>query len=291
MGDWTIRRAMMRARGALLAAALLCGCGPQLGDLEKGERGRVVDAYSGDTLVLDSGLRVFLAEIDAPRGDAPHARAAQQDLEALALHREAQLAYGGTRRWNPSRSDGDDTVSETAIAHVFVKSEGGRWIWLQQALVLQGAAYVQPRADNHARMGELYSTEAHARETEAGLWSERAYRTLSPARAAEEATTLEAPCQDRSAPFRFVEGVVRAVRPSDRRIVFELEAPQEAPFSLVAFGRTVSDWHGPAPSSLEGQRVLARGNLEYLSARENDRAGVAQMCIWDSGAIERLAAR
>lgn len=60
----------MRALAAV-ALLLLTGCGLQIGDLERGETGRVVRAYAGDTLELEDGTRVFLAEIDAPSGEAP----------------------------------------------------------------------------------------------------------------------------------------------------------------------------------------------------------------------------
>ncbi len=55
---------------AIFFVFLVAACGPQLGDLQPGETGRVVRAYGGDTLVLDNGLRVFLAEVDAPREEA-----------------------------------------------------------------------------------------------------------------------------------------------------------------------------------------------------------------------------
>ncbi|HRE43211.1 MAG TPA: hypothetical protein PKY87_04490, partial [Terricaulis sp.] len=78
---------------ALLALTLVSACGPQIGDLEKGETGRVVRAFNGDALELDNGLVIFLAEIDAPARDQPYAGQAQAELEALALHREVHLAY------------------------------------------------------------------------------------------------------------------------------------------------------------------------------------------------------
>ena len=90
--------AALHAAACILAIAL-SACGPQIGELERGEEGRVVRTYNGDTLELDSGLRVFLAEIDAPRGEDEYAAQAQGELEALALHRDVLLAYGGARRW------------------------------------------------------------------------------------------------------------------------------------------------------------------------------------------------
>ncbi len=95
----------------LLFAALLAlaACGPQIGDLERGEEARVVRTYHRDTLNLDNGLRGFLAEIDAPRGEDDNAAQAQAELEAQALHREVLLAYGGTQRW--ARRARDDRAS------------------------------------------------------------------------------------------------------------------------------------------------------------------------------------
>lgn len=99
---------------------LLAGRGPQLGELERGEDGQVVRAFAGDTLLLESGMRVFLAEIDAPRGEQPYAAQAQGELEALALLRKVRLAYGGARRWTGGPREGQKTPPEAAIAHVFV---------------------------------------------------------------------------------------------------------------------------------------------------------------------------
>lgn len=127
--------------GAIAALLALVACGPQLGALERGEEGRVVRAYNGDTLVLDSGLRIFLAEIDAPRGDEAYAAQAQGELEAMTLHRDVLLAYDGARRWQARPREGQtEPPAEAALAHVLVKSEGGRWFWLQHELVSRGAA-------------------------------------------------------------------------------------------------------------------------------------------------------
>ncbi len=112
-----------------LIALILSACGPNIGALEKGEEGKVARAYGGDTLELESGLRVFLAEIDAPRGEQEYAAQAQGELEALALHRKVLLAYGGTRRWVRRAREGEpapaEAATETAIAHVTCKARAG----------------------------------------------------------------------------------------------------------------------------------------------------------------------
>ena len=262
------------------ALAVLNACGPQLGSLEKGETGRVVRAYNGDTLELDSGLRVFLAEIDAPQGENAYAAQAQGELEALALHRDVQLAYGGARRWVGRPREGETTAPEAAIAHVFVKSEGGRWFWLQHELVSRGAAYVRPRRDNHARTQELLALETQAREAERGLWGRREYRAFTVRAAANQALEANANCLRGDAPYRIVEGRVRDARLFETRASLDMEgAPAETPFSLVVFGENFTAWDGASFMSLNGARVRARGPLGVFR-------GEPQLCLEHSSQLE-----
>lgn len=273
----------MRALLCCIAAlSLLTACGPQLGNLEKGETGRVVRAYNGDTLELDSGLRIFLAEIDAPAGEDPYAASAQAELEALALHRPVQLAYGGTKRWTPRPRPGDTTTeapAQTAIAHVFVQSEGGRWFWLQHELVQRGAAFVRPRRDNHARMADLRAAETSARANESGLWRERAYKPLTPRAAAALALSYNDNCLRAPAPYRIVEGRVTAANVYDRRAALSLEST--TPFEIVLFGDSFAQWDGPAFPTLSGARVRVRGPLGVYR-------DTPQLCLDHSSQLEVL---
>jgi len=266
---------------AAIALLLLAACGPQLGSLERGESGRVVRAYNGDTLELDSGLRVFLAEIDAPRGEDDYAAQANGELEALALHREVLLAYGGTHRWVGRPRDGQtEPPPEAAIAHVFVKSEGGRWFWLQHELVSRGAAFVRPRHDNHDRSAELIEIEARARSAERGLWKRRAYRPLSARAAAAAALDANLNCLNGAAPFRIVEATVADARVYDTRASLRLDgAAEEAPFSVVVFGQSFANWDGPDLASLTGARVRARGSLGVYR-------GEPQLCLDHASQLE-----
>ncbi len=263
--------------GLLLLAA---ACSPQIGELERGESGRVVRVYGGDTLELDSGLRVFLAEVDGPIRDAPYANQAYGELEALALHREVQLAYGGTRRWVGRPRDGEQPPREAALAHVFVRSEGGRWFWLQHELVTRGAVFVRPRVDNHARSQRLLAIEQQARAAERGLWGERAYRTLSARAAARAAARAGEDCLSGRAPFRIVEADIAEVRSNEDRTALRAQgASERTPFSIVVFGDALSQWDGADLNSLEGARVRARGPLGVI-------AGEAQLCVEYGGNLE-----
>lgn len=266
----------------LLALTLLSACGPQIGKLERGETGRVVRAYNGDTLELDSGLRVFLAEIDAPRGDADYAAQAQGELESLTLHREVLLAYGGTKRWvGRAREDGEPP-REAAIAHVFVKSEGGRWFWLQHELVARGAAYVRPRRDNHARADELLEIEARTRAAERGLWGRRAYSATNVRAAARAALEANVNCLRGNAPYRVIEGRIAEARVFERRASLAMDgAPAETPFALVVFGESFANWDGPQLASLTGANVRARGSLGVFR-------GEPQLCLEHASQLEVL---
>jgi endonuclease YncB( thermonuclease family) len=263
------------------ALAQLAACGPNLGSLEPGEAGRVVRAYNGDTLELDSGLRVFLAEIDAPRGDAAYASQSNGELEALALHRDVRLAYGGERRWSPREEDAQPR-GETALAHVFVQSEGGRWFWLQHALVSRGAAFVRPSPENHARASELLALEIQARDSERGLWGRRDHRPLDAGAAAQAARSAAVSCFDRAAPYHIVEGRVAEGETLADRAWMTLEGDAEqTPFAIIAFGEDLAAWEGPAFAQLGGARLRARGRLGMF---ENE----PQLCIDHASQLERL---
>lgn len=263
------------------ALLLLAACGPQIGGLERGEEGRVVRVFAGDTLLLEDGTRVFLAEIDAPSGDAPYAAQSQGELEALALHREVLLTYGGERRWVGRQREGEDAPREAAIAHVFVKSEGGRWFWLQHELVSRGAAYVRARANNHARVDELLALEQRAREAERGLWVQRVYRPLTVRTASTTAIEANANCLSGAAPFRILEGRVAEARVFERRASLRMEGADEPPFSLVVFGDNFANWDGPDLGSLTGARVRARGPLGIYRDEP-------QLCLEHSSQLEML---
>ncbi len=273
----------MKRWAALAAALALIACGPRMDGLEPGERARVTDIVDGDTLILEDGLRVTLTGIEAPYGEAPHARQSRAALERLALGRPAQLAYGGLKRVPPRPPrPGEEPRGDTALAHVFVQSEGGRWIWLQHAMLREGAAWVRTRRENTARAGELLAAEAEARRAEVGLWKERDYKLRTARGVLADLPSLPSDCRRRDAPFRIVEGRVSAVRESPRRVVLDF-GPAEDSFEIVVFGDAVEAWRagGPAFSSYEGKLVRAHGPME---AR-----GGPHMCVDHAEQIEILA--
>ena len=156
----------------LCAAAVLSGCGAsgELGRLAAGESGRVVDVREGDYVILDSGLEVRLAGIEAPHGAAPGAEAAKQALAKLTQGRTVTLYYGGARRDRYGR----------AIAQVRV---GRSRLWVQEVLLKAGDVRVHTWPDNSALADVMLRDEARARVAGKGLWAMPAYRVLLPSEA------------------------------------------------------------------------------------------------------------
>jgi micrococcal nuclease len=147
-------------------AGLAAGCSAEA-DLVGGEQGRIARITDGDLLGLDTGLRVRLAEIEAPspgydgREDEPFAREARAMLETSSLGREARLWYGGLSRDDYGR----------ALAHVIARDETGADLWLNGLMVRQGAARVRTWPDNARRAARLLALEEEARAAKRGLWS------------------------------------------------------------------------------------------------------------------------
>lgn len=309
---------MRRWIGAALLAAGLAACGPNMQGLETGETGRVAQIVDGDTLVLDSGLRVTLTGVEAPYGNEPFARDARAGLERLALGREARLGYAGLRRVPPrvprdsvpsagaslgpqaaqaatrpaatqtgpaastQTSTSAEPPRETALAQVFVQSEGGRWIWLQGAMAGEGLAWVRPRSDT-ARLPQLLAAEREARRARSGLWREGDYRVRTAAAIERDSATYTSNRCGRG-PFRLVEGVVRSIgdQHDQGRVFLNFGERYNTDFTVAIYGRDVENWRGPAFSSYEGQRVRVRG---HVIGR-----GGPLICVDNAGMIEVLTA-
>jgi endonuclease YncB( thermonuclease family) len=107
----------MRIVAALAVAMLVVAYGPKMDGLEKGEKAEVSEVRDGDTFEVDAGLVAHLAGVEAPRGDQPRAKEARAALEKLVAHRSVQLAYGGQKR-----------ARDAAVAQVFARTKGGRWV-------------------------------------------------------------------------------------------------------------------------------------------------------------------
>jgi endonuclease YncB( thermonuclease family) len=143
--------------------------------MEPGEKGRVVRVIDGDALVLNTGQSVRLVGLEAPalrpRGREPESYAveASRTLEDMVMGREVQLYYPGLTRDRYDR----------ALAHVVTTDAAGPEIWINMALIEQGAARVRLYPDTAARGEDLLSAEMIAREGKTGLWAKSAYQPIA----------------------------------------------------------------------------------------------------------------
>jgi len=231
-------------------------------DLTPGENGTVTRVIDGDSLVLDSGLRVVLAGIQAPklaRHDKknsktykawPLAEEARDTLQALAQGKHVRLYYGGNKRDRYDR----------AIAQVFVlDNEGKPGTWLQQAMLGTGMARVYTWTGYAQDISALYGVERTARNNKQGIWN-----TV----VTDGYYDIRKPDPDPLAQYvdsvQIVEGIV--VKTADVRgtIYLNFGADYRTDFTIAiskksrrAFKRADYD-----PLTLTGAHVRVRGYLE-----------------------------
>lgn len=233
----------------LMILSVLSACGPRAKDLQEGEKGTVAQVADGDTLVLSSGLRVHLVGVEAPREDEALAKKAREGLQRLALERPVRLYYGGTNRLAANARN----PAESALAHVYVRTEGGRWIWAQEALLREGLARVHTRKDNASRADRMLASEAQARREKRGLWAVRAYTVQAADKKIEPGA------------FSLVEGVVLSVGESKGRAFLNFGEDYRTDFTVMVNAEDAAAFTGPlALAGLAKRRVRVRG---YVSDR------------------------
>ena len=231
------KRMLLKRTLGLAAAVALAGCSqaPGLERLAAGETGRVAEVRSGDSLVLDSGLVVRLAGVEAPWGREPYADEARAALQKLAGGRTVRLLYGGARR------------NRYGSALAQVRIVGGPW--LERELLRAGAARARTWADNRAMAGVMLEAEAYARNRRLGLWALPAYRVLIP----REAAGADG--------FQVVEGKVLRSAAGGGELDFD------SGFSAEIDPKALADFEtaGKSAQALTGKLVRLRGPIRYGS--------------------------
>lgn len=218
-----IRRSVLAGflgAGLLGTGLAACGAGGRLDRLAAGERGKVVDVRSGETIVLDSGLIVRLTGIEAPNPPEPLSREAAAMTADMLSGQNVSLFHGGARRDRYGR----------ALAHV--RRDHDR-LWAQEALLRAGLARVHTWPDNRALAAPMLAFEALARQKGRGLWSLPEYGVLLPSEAANRRG------------FLVVEGRISRVTPAGR-------------FSRISFAEGGLDALVPPEALPSGQRLDGR---------------------------------
>jgi len=223
--------------GSLLAALpwMLAGCAGGLDQLARGPAGKVAQARSGDSVVLEGGQVVRLAGLEAPYGQAIYAAEAQMALNDLLAGQAVELFYGGARQDAYGR----------ALAHLRLRKSG---LWVQKAMLEQGAARVRTYADNRALARPMLDAEARARKAKRGLWTLLAYRVRLPEEAALDPYG-----------FQVVEGRVTSAKDRGYGLTLDLEHWVQADIARSAQAQFAAA--GLTADQLQGRLIRVRGEL------------------------------
>ncbi|MET0547195.1 MAG: thermonuclease family protein [Caulobacterales bacterium] len=255
-----LRSRLTRLAQALLFAAFVCGCGPKAPKgLQAGERGGVIRVAPDGALALSEGLIVRLAGVDlAPPAPAPLPLTPTEKpvkpkeplfrtlLMDQAMGREVCLFYDGRRR----------DMRGAATAQVFAKTEAGDWVWLQQALLIAGAARVRTTPNDRAAAAHLFAAERSARAKAIGLWADPRFMI----RDAEDPAAL----LKETGTFVLVEGLVHITAKTKDRVFLNFGDDYQTDFTASIPEEAWSAWPSGAPDllSLKGAHVRVRGVLE-----------------------------
>jgi len=137
--------------------------------LTKGETGRVLRIIDGDSFILEGGLRVNLAAVQAPKRSWPEkglmawplAERSRFELADILEGKRVQLYYGGVKR----------DRYERAPAQVWlISDDGSENFWVQEAMVETGMARVYTWPGQIQNTGRLYKAEQIARKEGHGIW-------------------------------------------------------------------------------------------------------------------------
>ena len=215
--------------------------------LIKGEHERVREIVDGDTLFLESGLKVRLSGMQAPKlslgrehiSDWPLGHESKAALIKLALNKKVTLYYGGERRDRYGR----------ALAQVF---DGD--MYLQEAMVRKGLARVYTWPDTFQDSARLLAAEQEARSAKRGMWGLETYAIRSP-----EPNAL---AQDVDS-FQIIEGIITSTAEVRGRVYLNFGADYKTDFTVVIDSDARKKFAGAYdPMALEGAKVRVRGWIE-----------------------------
>lgn len=245
------RHFMVLISGAALAFTSL---GLRVPDLIAGETGQLRSVMDGDTLYLDSGLKVRLSAIQAPKLPLgrkgfeawPLGEESKATLKKLTTGKTLQLYYGGERRDRYDR----------ALAQIYsLNSKGEKDIWLQEEMVRLGMARVYTWPDTFQDSNTLYAAEIKARDAKRGIWNDNYYRIRGP-----EPNAL---AQDIDS-YQIVQGVITSAADVRGQTYLNFGADYKTDFTIAISKRNRKRFEkaGLNLLNLEGATVRVRGWIE-----------------------------
>ena len=195
--------------------------------LKPGLKGRVVEVTDGDTVVLDSGEKIRLIGMQAPKLPLgrvgfkkwPLADEAQAFLHEFAYGEDVRVYYGGARKDRHGR----------VLGHLFVNDDKSKWA--QHAVIEAGLARVYSFDDNRHCLAELLDAERKARAERRGVW-DHAYYAI---RDGHKPQKLE----QREGHYELVEGRIFGVGDTAHRVYLNFGRDWETDFTAVIDRRAV----------------------------------------------------
>ncbi len=239
--------------GAVLLGSMSLGA--KAPHLTPGETGIVASVVDGDTLFLESGLKVRLSALQAPKLPLgrpnfekwPMADESKQALIDLAQGQKVKLFYGGLKRDRYDR----------ALAQVFlIGQDGEAGAWLQERMIEKGMGRVYTWPDTWQDSDALYKAERSARDARRGIWNDTYYQVRTP-----DANAL---AQDIDS-FQIVEGLVVKSALVKGRVYLNFGADYRTDFTVVIDQRDIKKFKDleVSLSDLAGLRVRVRGWVEF----------------------------
>ena len=233
---------------------MLTACGPENATPEnwvRGETGTVSRVIDGDSFALNTGQVVRLASVEAPsfgyngKPDDPYADTSKKELEALALGRQVDLYYPGMTRDRYDR----------ALAQVYLHPEAGKPVWLNRAIIEQGAGWVRLYPDTMSGSDRLWDAEAKARKDKLGVWK------------ADNAPLRTAPDDLPDRGFALLRGVISApVHTEDDCLADIADWPL-----VIVYSPDLSDQCGSTGEGLQEVRGWVSNNRLFIETTANIR--------------------
>ena len=234
-----------------MAGLALSGAAHACDGLSEGPDGVVVSVEDGETLTLDSGIVVRLADIVAPLPQSrngkvpaePMAAPAQQALAGLVQGRSVTLGLDAEEMDRYGRME----------AQVFL-ADGGHWV--QQDLLAAGLARVEPSPVDRLCIDQMLAAEAGARKSGLGIWADPYYSV----RKADDPEALSASLGH----YEVIEGEVVGTGESRGRIYLDFGRVWKTDLTAMIEGkaRQLFSAAGIDAPALRGRRVRIRGWLE-----------------------------
>lgn len=230
--------------------------------LRDGPVGVVVEVTDGDTVLLDSDIKVRLIGMQAPKLPLgrdgfetwPLADTAKAALEELVLGQTVQLRYAGEQRDRHGR----------ALAHMFI--DGSKEVWAQKAMLEAGLARVYSFSDNRFCLDLLYEAERVARLATRGIWTDPFY-------ALRQADMPEA-LLELTGNYELVEGRVLKADRAGSRVYLNFGRYWKEDFTVVIDrdAQKIFEQAGVDPLQFEGTLVRVRG---WIDERDGPRMDVS----------------